>query len=161
MSVTIAEVAALRLPGLGEARSPRADVLDGGAEGVVLVGKPGGGADRAARAAAAHQQRGMRLLHGLRLRVEVLDLVVPALERERAGLPRAVHDLDLLGEDLEPRAGVVEGEAVGAVLGLEPAGAHPKLHAAARDVIDRDGRLGEQGRMPEGGGRDERAETNP
>ena len=112
-------------------------------------------------APAADDQRRVRLLHRLRQGVELLDPVVLALERERARLPRAVHDLDLLGEDPEARAHVVEREAVGAVLRLEPAGADAELHPPAGDVVGGDDRLGEQRRMPERRRRHQRAEPDP
>ena len=80
------------------------------------------------------------------------------VEVEAIVLPLAVDDLELLGEQLRALAQRGEREAVRAVLGHVPAGAHSELDAAARDVVgSRDG-LPEQRRVAEGDGGDERPE---
>ena len=79
-----------------------------------------------------------------------------ALERDVLLGPEPVHDLDLLGEVLEPLAQRRKRESEGFVLELVPAGAHPELDPAARDVVDgRDG-VREQRRVAEGDRRDQR-----
>ena len=74
--------------------------------------------------------------------------------------PGAHDDLDLLREELEALLSVEEREAVRDVLALVPAGPHPDLDAAARDVIDSDRRAGQHAGMPEGRRRDHRPEPD-
>ena len=81
-----------------------------------------------------------------------------ALERVRAVGPRAADDRELLLEPLHAHAQRRELEAEGRVLGLVPAGPEAELDAAARDVVDRCHGLGQDGRVAEGGGRDQHAE---
>ena len=73
--------------------------------------------------------------------------------------PEAVHDLDLLGEVLEPLAQRREREAERLVLELVPAGAHAELDAAARDVVGGRHGVREQRRVAERHRRDERPEA--
>ena len=101
----------------------------------------------------------MRLLDGLRLGGRVVERVVAASEVDAVFRPEAVHDLELLGEHLEPHARLREREPVRAVLALHPAGADPELDPPTGDVIDRRDGVREQAGQPEGGGRDERAEA--
>jgi hypothetical protein len=63
--------------------------------------------------------------------VEVLDRVVPALERERPAGPLAAHNLELLLEHGHALPQRWEREAERLVLGLAPAGAHSDLDPAA------------------------------
>ena len=84
-----------------------------------------------------------------------------AVEVELVLRPRAVDDLELLGEAGEPRGLVEELEPVGAVLALVPAGAETELDPPAGDVARRRHDLRELGGMAEGGGGDERPEPEP
>ena len=136
-------------------------VLERRADHVVLVGEARRGDRGAGLRAAADDQRRVRVLHGLRERRAIDEVVVLALERDVLLGPEPVHDLDLLGEVLEPLAQRRKREPEGLVLELVPAGAHPELDPAARDVVDgRDG-VREQRRVAEGDRRDERPEAEP
>ena len=72
-----------------------------------------------------------------------------ALEVEGLLRPLSVHDLELLGEELQPRGLVGEREPVHRMLGLVPAGAEPELDPAARDVVGGGHDLRELRRMAE------------
>ncbi len=113
---------------------------------VVLVGVAGGEADAARAAAAADDQVRARALERLRQ-----DRAVVA--------PLRPDQLELLLQQLHARADRREGEPVRLVLGLQPAGAEPELHAPARHVVGGDDDLGELGGVAEGGGGDQRAEA--
>ena len=127
-------------------------------DGVVLVRPARGERDASGPAAAAHDQRRMRRLDGLRVWVGVGKPVVLALERERLTLPLPVNHLELLGEDVHALARRGEREAVVLVLRPVPARPHPHLDPSARDLVDGHGGLGEHRRMPEGRRRHERAQ---
>src|SRR3954452_5620980 len=101
----------------------------------------------------------MRALHGLRPRVEPLESIVVPGEVERMFGPLPVDDLELLGQNRHPLTHRREREAVGGVLGLEPAGPDAELDAAAGDVVRRDHGLGQHARVAEGRGRDEGADA--
>jgi hypothetical protein len=105
----------------------------------------------------------VRILYREGQRSDGIQPMVHSLERDRifAPVPEAVDDLDLLREDAHPLPVRREGEAEGLVLPLEPAGAHPQLHPAARDVIDRRDELREDRWMAERDRRDHRAEPDP
>ena len=133
-------------------------VIGRSADEVVLRRPARGQRGAPLRGRTADQQRRMRALHRLGLRVEVAHRPVLPRERERPLGPRAVDDLELLAHPVHALAQRREGEAVGDVLGLEPARPEPELHAPARDVIGRHDELREHGRMAERGGRHERAE---
>jgi hypothetical protein len=77
-------------------------------------------------------------LQRLRLRVQALEPVVRAVEREAARSPVPVHDLELLGQHVHALALRRERKPVGGVLGLVPAGADAELDPPARDVIGGD-----------------------
>jgi hypothetical protein len=85
-------------------------------------------------------------------------LEVEALARRRR--PQARHDRELLLEPVEALAGVGEGDAVGAVLLLEPSRAEAELDPAAGHRVDRGHRDRQRSREAEGGGRDQRAEAD-
>ena len=99
------------------------DLVVGRERRVVLVRPAHGGHERPAPRRAADDQRRVRLLHRLRERGAALERVVPAREVEAVLGPLAVHDLELLGEQLHPHARLGEREAERAVLGLHPAAA--------------------------------------
>src|SRR5919198_5819015 len=105
---------------LGDAREDR----------VVLVGEPHGGLERSAARAPADDQGRPRALQRLRQALAVLEPIVAARERRPLLRQQPVDDLDLLGEALEARREAWKLEPVGAVLVLQPAGAHPELDAA-------------------------------
>src|ERR671915_1450021 len=81
-----------RVPPFSAARlvevAPHLGALGGGLVDRVVLVAPARREPEAARpAAAAHDERRARALHRLRMGVEVLDRVVPALERERPPRP--------------------------------------------------------------------------
>ena len=77
------------------------------------------------------------------------------------GAPQAGDDLELLLEPVEAFAERRERDAVGGVLGLEPAGAQPELHPAARHLVDLRHRDGQWPGQPEGRRGDQGAEPDP
>src|SRR5207247_3290868 len=70
----------------------------------------------------------------------------------------AADDLELLREKLHSDGSLREGKPVRAVLALVPAAADAELDPSARDVVDGHCGAGEHRRVPEGDGRDERAQ---
>src|ERR1700742_19738 len=100
----------------------------------------------------------MRSLDGLRLGVERVELVVAGGEAELSFGPVADDELQVVLQHLHPRLEVGEGEAVGSVFALIPAGAEAELEATAGDVISGRRELCELRRMPECRGGDHRAE---
>jgi len=119
------------------------------AEGVDLVGEAGGERGEAGLDGSAQDERRVGLLQGSRQRSLPAKLVArPAMVEGVLG-PRPDHDLDLLGEELEPLFRVQKRESVLDVLTLVPAGSHTHVDAPSRDVIDGDGHPGEHARMPE------------
>ena len=127
---------------------PLAGGLERRKDRVVLVGEAHGCAHPAWFRRAADDDRRARLLHRLRPR--------PAL-----GRPLAVDLLELPLELVEALAGRGEGQAVGLVLGLVPAGADSELDPAAGDVVDRDHVLRQHRGRPERDRRDHRPEPDP
>ncbi len=124
---------------------------------VVLIGPASGQSQAAGLRAAADDQvrRGERLGQCV-----AAEPVVLTLEVERTLIPLAPDDLDLLLEQLESLSHRREREAVGGMLGLEPARPHAELDpTAARDVVGGDDVLRQHRRMPEGGRRDERSQA--
>ena len=142
-------VTARALAGLDDPLTSRAAGLEGGDRRVVLVREAHGRVERARLGGAADDERRPRLLNRFRQGSAVAELVVASGEVERVLGPLAVDDLQLLGEELDPRGAVEEREAVRGVLELVPAGAETQLDAAARDVVDGDHRAR---RAPTGGG---------
>ena len=136
-----------------------ADLLERGERRVVLV-RPAGGERGAARARPSPpiSSGGCGAWTGRGCASRPSSAVVRAGERERRAGPRAVHDLELLGEPVHALAQRREREAVGAVLGLVPARAEAELDAPAGHVVGGRDDLGQLGRVAEGGGGDERAE---
>jgi hypothetical protein len=112
------------------------------------------------RAHAADQDRRMRTLHRLRHEWRVLRLVVLAVERGRVLGEELRHHLDGLDEAVRAAAGRVEGDAVGLVLLLEPAGAHAEDHAPAAHVVDGRGHLRDDDREAVRVARHEDADTD-
>src|SRR3712207_685177 len=85
-------------------------------------------------AAGADDQRDAAGANRLRLERRLLEPVVaPVIAGPLLPLQR-LDQLDRLAEAVDALAGRGEGEAVGAVLGLEPAGAEPQQQPPARDV---------------------------
>src|SRR5262249_45967220 len=74
-------------------------------------------------APAAHEERRMRLLRRLGKPVVIRDAVVRALERERRGPPRALHDRDGFLEPLDPCPSTVVWQAERLVVDTHPPGA--------------------------------------
>jgi hypothetical protein len=127
----------------------RRDLLDGD-EAKVELGRVAGGQRRRPPLAAAADNERNRRLHRLGQRRGLLELVVVALEREGlAGRrrPQAGDDRELFLEQVEPARR--EGDAVGLVLPLEPAGTEPELGAAAGHRVDLRHRDREDARQPE------------
>jgi hypothetical protein len=104
----------------------------------------------------------MGLLRGLRQRLAGVQPVVGALERNLVliSIPEPVHDLDLLGQELDPLGVGWEREAERAVLPLEPARPDPELDATPGDVVRRHDGLRQERRMSERDRRDHRAEPD-
>jgi hypothetical protein len=89
--------------------------------------------------------------------------VVAALVGERGADrrgPQARDDGQLVLEALEALAERREGDGVGLVLGLVPAGAEAQLDAAAAHLVDLRHRDGERARMAEGGRGHQRAQPD-
>src|SRR5687768_11937042 len=87
-----------------------------------------------------------------------------AVEAERVAhrrLPEPGDDRELLLETSEALTEGREGDAVGAVLVVVPAGADAQLDATARHLVDLRHRDRERARQPEGRGGDQRAEADP
>ncbi len=74
---------------------------------------------------------------------------------------QAMDDLELLPEVCDPFPGGAEGEAVGRVLALHPAGSHSERDSATGDLVCGRGRTGEHRGVPEGRRRDQGAELQP
>ena len=98
-------------------------------------------------AAAADEERRVRLLHRLRLRVVVGDRVVLTRERERVGAEAALDDGHRLGQPRLPDPDRVERQTDGVVLGLVPAGAERHVEPALGQRVEGGQLLGEHGRM--------------
>ena len=104
------------------------------------VGLLGGEREDLRPAAADHDRdRRVRLGHG----VDLGDLVVLALERERAVAPQPLHDPDRLAQALDPGERVVLVDAGDGVVLLRPAGAHAEREPALAEQVDRGALLGE------------------
>ena len=88
------------------------------------------------RRAAADEER-HRLLHRLRHAVELGDLVVLAVERERARREQPLHDRDRLREPRDAHARTVERDAGLLVVGGHPARADAELEAAVGEQVER------------------------
>ena len=79
--------------------------------------------------------------------VERGDRVVPAGERERTLAEQTIEDPDRLLQTIDPGPGRIEREAGGLVLAAQPASPEPELEAAAGQVVQGGGLLGEHHRM--------------
>ena len=77
------------------------------------------------------------------------------------GAPEPGDDRHLLLVPVEPLPQLRERDAVGGVLGLEPAGPDAELHPAAAHLVDLRDRDRQGSGQPEGGRRHERAEPDP
>ncbi len=101
-------------------------------------------------------------LRGLGQRRRVPQRVVPAVEVEGfadGGVPQAGDHGQLLLQPADLR--LREGDAVGGVLGLVPAGAEAQLDPAAGHLVDLGDLDGEHAGQPEGGGGHQRAQADP
>ena len=99
------------------------------------------------RAAAADDERRMRLLHRLRLPVELGHPVVLAVERERAVGEEPLEDRDRLREPRDAHAGAVERHAGLLVVGGHPARADAELEPAVGEQVERAGLACEHDRV--------------
>ncbi len=103
----------------------------------------------------------MRLSHRGGREDQVICLEVLSFERKAGLNPGPLANLSRLCELLQPDAWLGEVVAVAAVFLLEPARAHPQDHASVRDPVQCRDDLGEQGRIAESRGRDDRAQFDP
>ena len=115
---------------------------------VPVVGEAGDEGEEPALALAAEHERRVRGLRGLGLAVRVGELVVAAGEGGRRLGEQRVGDRQGLLEPVEALGDRAQLDAVGLALGLEPPGADPQLQAAAGRDVDRDGHVGQHGRVP-------------
>jgi hypothetical protein len=123
-------------------------------DGVVGVGVAGRQAHHA-RAAGADPDRWAARARTARAQLALAGLVVLAGEVDFALAQQPADDGQRL---LEAAGEVVEGVAEGGVFGLLPAGPQAEDQAAAADLLERVGHLGQQGRVAKAGAGDERAE---
>ncbi len=106
---------------------------------------------------ADHERRAVGA-RAARQQLAVAGLVEPPLEVDRAVVQQRPDDREGLLESVDP---VIEREAERPELGLVPAGAQAEDQAAAADLVDRAGLLGEERRVVEVRARDERPELDP
>ena len=114
--------------------------------------------------APADDDRDAAVLHRLGQRRGAGQPVVPAVEVERlAGrrAPQPGDDRQLLLVAVEPLPQRRERDAVGGVLGLEPARADAELDPAAAHLVDLRDRDRQRPGQPEGGRRHQRAQPDP
>src|SRR3954453_4144966 len=81
--------------------------------------------------------RWVRLLHRLRVAVEIVDRVVLTLEAERSLRPETLHDRERLIETPDTDAGLVERETALLVVDRHPPGAHTELEPTIGQQVDR------------------------
>src|SRR5579885_1738905 len=112
------------------------EVLQIGAYAVPDIGVLRDDAQRELLAAAPNHKGRSWLLDGLWLAVRVLDLVIASLERGSPLGPHAFNDFASLTQTPDALAWLIEGNAVGAVLGLVPASADAEIQATTRNNID-------------------------
>src|SRR5205823_13809949 len=93
--------------------------------------------------------------------VRFAQVVGAAVVAEGILAPQAGDYLQLLLHQVDSSRRRREVEAVGDVLGLQPAGAHTQLGATVTQVVQRGGHLGEHRRVAERDRADERAEADP
>ena len=105
--------------------------------------------DEAQRAplAVAADPEGDVTLRRFRLAQGLAQLEEAAVEVARGLLEERADDLDALFEHVEPAADPLEGDAVGEVLALIPAGAEAGFEAAVGELVDRGQCVGQHGRM--------------
>ncbi len=89
------------------------------------------------------------------------DGVVGAVEVGPLVVEERPHDLDALGEPVDPGLGRLQLDAVDGVLVDLPAGTETEHEASVGDVIDRRRPVGQQGGMVDRRRRDQRPEPNP
>src|SRR3954463_2984259 len=87
--------------------------------------------------ATADDDRWVRLLHRLRVAVEIVDRVVLTIEAERSLRPETLHDRERLIETRDPDARLVERETALLVVDGHPPGAHTELEPTTRQQVDR------------------------
>ena len=92
--------------------------------------------------------------------VGVIEPVVATLERAVPLVHQQAHDLDRFLEPVDPLDGRREVDAEATVLLLEPARADAQDQPALAHVVDRDGLLEQQRRMPEGVAGHERTQAD-
>src|SRR6185503_16245265 len=108
---------------------------------------------------ARDEDRRMRLLHGLRPALGLLDVVVLAGERDLLLGEEALHQRHRLSEPRDAHAAAVERDAGALVVAVEPARADPELEAPVREHVDSRALAREHRRVAEVVVDDERAYT--
>ena len=103
----------------------------------------------------------MRLLDGLGRKRRLYEVVVGAGEARVVFRPQLGDDGERFPETLRALLGAVEGNAVGVMLELLPAGANAEVEPAAAHVIDGRRHLRQHRGIPVGVAGDEDAEPNP
>jgi hypothetical protein len=129
-------------------------------DGIELVGPPRDEGRQPRAAVPPDDDRRVGSLDPLWREGDGFEPVVVARECERVLREQGVHDLELLGQHVEPLAVGREREPVRLVFLLPPAGPHADLDATVADPIDRDRAFREDSRKPERHRRHERAEAD-